>query len=748
MDNLNDDQGKAEAERKWYVSRRGFLIGCATSGAALALGIPLGLPVARRKIAQVMEDGAGPPSGPLDPLVWIEILPDERVRLFVTKTEMGQGIHTALAQIAGEELEIAWEKLDVIHANTSRGGDSYRGTKGSTSVRTLYDPLRQAAATLREMLRTQAASHLGIPVENLVARDGAFQVAGDPDARVSYGTLVAGEVDWQVPEADVPLKSATEFKLIGQSIPRIDLPAKVTGQAVYSHDVRVEGMLYGAVAHAPTLEARMVSAQLGQAAEMAGVIQVVIDVENGFAGVVAESRVQAIAARDTLEIEWDEGYPWQQAELEEIVTVGGPDGTNIRREGDAPSILARGASLVAEYRTGFGAHATLETQAALANVHSGAGRVWTSTQFELNVRSSVANALGVEKEQIQVTPTHVGGGFGRKTSSGPIADVAVEAALLSRAVGAPVHVSWDRAEEMRCGYFRPLTQHKFSATLDGSGRIEAIEILQASGDAVYSIFPALVSRVIGFDFGAARGLLVSYAVPNFEITVWRKTLAVPTGTWRGVGLFPNIFPIESFMDELAHAAGADPLQFRLDHLPDSPLGQRMRAVLEAAAERSGWGTTLPKGRAQGIACCNDADSVVAQIAEISIDQDTGQIRVHRVTAAMDCGRTINPNGVTAQVEGAIVMGASAALMEEITVKDGRVEAGNFDHYPLLKLRDAPDVETILLQAPDGRPRGAGEPAMGPIAPAIGNALFALTGARLRRLPMTPERVKSALADAS
>ena len=751
MNNANSDKivhSKDEPERKWYVSRRGFLIGCATTGAALALGIPLGLPPARRKMAEVIEGDTTFSYGALDPLVWIEILPDERVRLFVTKTEMGQGIHTALAQIVAEELEIAWEKLDVIHANTSRGGGRYRGTSGSTSVKTLYNPLRQAAATVREMLRAQAASHLGAPAENLIARDGAFQIVGDPDTRVSYGALVAGEVDWQVPKKNVPLKPATEFKIIGQPIPRIDLPDKVTGQAIYGHDVRVEGMLYGAVARAPTLEASMLSAQPGQAAEMPGGVQVVIDVENGFAGVVAESRVQAVAARDALEIEWDEGYLWQQTELEEIVTVGGPDGTNIRREGDAPSILAQDTTLASEYRVGFGAHANLETQAALADVNTGGGHVWTSTQFEMVVRSSVANALGVEEEKIEVTPTQVGGGFGRRTGGDSIANAAVEAARLSIAVGAPVHVSWDRVEEMRCGYFRPLTHYRFSAALDGNGRIEAIELLQASGDAMFSLFPALVSRVIGFDFGATRGMMIPYVIPNCETTVWRMPLAVSTGTWRGVGLFPNTFPVESFIDELAHAAGADPVQFRLDHLPDNSMGQRLRAVLEAAAERSGWGTAPPEGRARGVACCNDAGTVVAQVAEVSVDQDTGQIRVHRVTAAMDCGRTINPNGAIAQVEGSIVMGASSALLEEITIKDGRVEAGNFDRYPLLKLRDAPDVETILLQAPDGRPRGVGEPAVGPIAPAIGNAFFALTGVRLRRLPMTRERVKSGLADVS
>jgi isoquinoline 1-oxidoreductase beta subunit len=736
------DEATNRTERKWTISRRGFLIGMAATGTVLALGIPLGLPVVRRKMAELTEGDTRFSFGPLDPMAWIEISSDERIRLFVTKAEMGQGVHTSLAQVAAEELEVSWEQLEVVHASTVRGEGRYRGTSGSTSNASLYDPLRQAAATLREMLRSQAALHLNQPAERLVAQEGGFEVRGDPDARVSYGTLVSNVVDWQVPEKDVPLKPASEFKVIGQSIPRVDLPVKVTGQAVYGHDIRAEGMLYGAVVRSPTLGARMLSAQPGQAAKMPGVVKVVI--EDDFAGVAAESRPQAAAARDALEAEWDEGHPWQQAELEEIIAVGGPGGVNIQREGNAPSILAQGTALTAEYRTGFGAHACLETQAALADVNASGGRVWTSTQFEMNVRTNVAQAIGVKPEQVEVIPTYLGGGFGRKISLKPVSSAAVEAARLSKAAGAPVHVSWDREEEMRCGFFRPFTRHRFSATLNDGGRIGAIEIQQASGDALIGVLPEVAARIIGFDFGATRGAIVPYAIPNREITVWRHPLPIPTGTWRGVGLLPNIYPIESFMDELAHAAGVDPLQFRLNHLPDGVLGQRMRAVLEAAAERSGWGGALPEGRARGIACYVDAGTIVAEVAQVSLNQNTGQIRVHRVVAAMDCGRVINPDGAIAQVEGAIVMGTSAALLEEITVKDGRVEAGNFHQYPLLRLRDAPDVETILLEAPDGRPRGVGEPPIGPIAPAIANAVYALTGVRLRRLPMSPQRVKSAL----
>jgi isoquinoline 1-oxidoreductase beta subunit len=716
----------------------------AATGAALALGIPLGLPRFRRAAAGLTEgDAGGFASGTLDPLLWFEVHADGRLLLYVPKAEMGQGIHTALAQIAAEELEVDWDQLDVVHASTSQADANFRGTSGSMSVTTLYDPLRQAAATLREMLRTEAARVLNQPGDALVARAGGFELAADPAIRLSYGELVAEGVDWQVPEQDVRLKPPSEFKLIGRSLPRVDLPAKVTGEAVFGYDARLEGLLYGAAAHRPTIEAAMRSARPGQAESMPGVVQVVID--DGFAGVVARSRREAWAARYALEVDWDEGRLWQQEELEELVSVGGRGGVNIQRVGDAASLLKPGAPIMAEYRTGMAAHAPMEPQAALAVVGPDGGRVWTSTQFEMSVRQEVADAVDLEPEQIEVIPTYLGGGFGRKIELPPVPSPAVEAARLSKAVNAPVHVGWDRYEEMRDGFVRPLSHHQLSASLNDQGQIEAMMHEQASGDALFGAFPGPVGRILGFDFGSTRGGQILYAIPNRDTTVWRRPMPIPTGSWRGLGLMPNGFALESFVDEVAHAAGADPLQFRLAHLPDDALGQRMANVLEAAADRASWGMSLPDGRAQGIACTNDGGTVVAEVAEISLDQDSGRIRVHRVVAAVDCGRTINPDGAAAQVESSIVMGTSAALLEEITVKDGRVTEGNFDSYPLLTMAQAPVVETILLEAPDGKPRGLGEPPIGPIAAAMGNAFFSLTGIRLRRLPMTPERVRAALA---
>ncbi|MGB8215339.1 MAG: molybdopterin cofactor-binding domain-containing protein [Anaerolineales bacterium] len=716
------------------------LIGLGLVVAVVALFILLVLPALRLRIAGAESRGFASHQD-LDPLSWIEVLPDERIRLYVPKAEMGQGTHTGLAQIAVEELEVPWEKVEVVHASTHQAENKFRGTFGSSSISSLYNPLRQTAATMREMLRAEASRQLGVPPEKLFARDGRFEVIDDPDRAISYGTLVRQNPNWQPPREPVALKSADQFKVIGQSLPRVDARAKVTGQAVFGQDATLEGMLYGAVVRPPTVEAVMRSAQPGKAASMPGVVKVVI--EKGFAGVAAHSRDQARTARDAIEVSWDRGRLWQQHELEELVTVGGPNGVTIQRQGNARSILSKGASLRAEYRTGLVAHASMETQAALVDVEGDDVKVWASTQSETVTAGQVAKALGIKPEQVEVFPTFLGGGFGRKSGSNSVASPAAEAARFARATRAPVHVGWERGEEFRNGYVRPMTHHRLSARLNGD-RIEALEWKQASGDSIFGFAPALMARIVGYDPGATRGAWIHYAILHRAITVWRRRMPLSTGQWRGLGAVPNTFPIESFMDEAAYAAGRDPLQFRLDHLSNDAEDRRMAAVLNAAAQRAGWGTTPPAGHGRGIACCFYHGTLVAEVAEISLDEKTGQIRLHRVVGAVDCGRAINPDQVRSQMEGGIVMGASSALLEELTVKDGRVEAGGFAEYPLFTTAETPEIETIILETPGARPTGCGEPPVGPIAPAIANAFFSLTGVRLRQLPMTPERVKNAL----
>ncbi len=727
-----------KAKRRWRMSRRGFLIGAGITGVGLALGVTFGMPALHLRMAEMSEAGAPGGGFPTEPSAWFEILEDSRIRLYISKVEMGQGVHTSIAQIAAEELGIAWVDLDVVQATTHTGPADSFGTAGSTSITGVYTPLRQAAATLREMLHSAAAALLGLPADKLAIDGRGFAALEDATNRIDFYAISANQSDWEIPETLPPLKDFTEFKIIGQSMARVDIPAKVTGAAIYGYDMRVRGMKYGAIARPPTLEGKLTAAQPGNAQTMSGVHTVVI--EDDFVGVVADSRAQARAALAEIQITWDEGKRWQQAELEQAVTVGDRDGIVIQSVGNTANVLGQGTTLRAEYRSPFAVQTPLEAQAALADVQPDSARVWVSTQMQGRTRDIIAEALGLEAEQVEVIPTYVGGGFGRKAGF----EVALEAARLSKAAGVPVHVGWDRTEELRYGYFRPPTHHVLSAALDERGKIRALEHQQASGDVAFGFLPGFLALIMGADFGATRGARTIYNIPNLQTVAHRIALPVRTGWWRGLGLLANTFAIESFMDELAHTAGLDPLAFRLMHLSDDQRGQRLRKVLEAVAEKSSWHTPAPTGRARGLACCIDADTAVAQVAEVSLDAASNRLHVHQITVAMDCGLTINPDGAAAQIEGNVMWGVGSTFLEEMQVKDGQIALNNFDTYPLLTMRDAPHVEIVLLDAGDGQPRGVGEPPIGPVAAAIGNAFFALKGARLRQIPFTPERIQSAL----
>ncbi len=714
--------------KKWRVSRRGFLIGLGATAAAVAVGVPIGLPRARLAIANMVAEGGSFGGITAPPTSWFEISADNRVRLFVPKVEMGQGVHTSLTQIAAEELEVDWQQIEVVQAGTDQGLNDGAGTGNSNSVSSTFTPIREAAATLRELLRRDAAAQLGVPAASLSAAAGTFTANNDPGKSITYGEIVANAdvASWEIPEEAPALKPVSEFRYVGKATPRIDFESKLTGQARYGYDVRLPNMLYGAVARPRTIEGRLVRAAAGEAPNRPGVVAVVA--VDDFAGVAAESRLQAYAGVGNMELEWEDGRLWQQSEIDEVVTVGNGTRVVVQKEGDVADLLD-GDVLTAEFRTPLAAHAHLEPQAALVDVQADKVTAWVSTQSAFVVRGELAEALGMPEEQIEVIPTYLGGGFGRKLN----VESAREAAILSRAAGRPVHIGWNRAEDMRHGFFRPSTHHVLKGRLDGNGRIQALQHEIASGDVLFSFFPGIASAVVGADFGAYRGARLEYdGIPNRQLVSYRTPLPVPTGPWRGLGLLASTFAIESFMDDMAHAAGIDPLQFRLNHLTNSELSSRFRTALETAAEMANWGGSLTEGHALGLAMNIDAKTVVAQIAEVSVADD--QIRVHNVYCAMDPGLVINPDGAIAQAQGAIIMGLSSTFFEEITVKDGVIDAANFDRYPLLTIKETPDIQVKLLPSGD-EPFGIGEPPLGPIAAAVGNGVFALTGRRLTRLPM-------------
>lgn len=716
-------------KRRWRMSRRSFLISTGVVGTGLALGYTFGLPAARLRIAETLEAGAGQPSRvAATPLTWFEIKPDNNVTFYAPKVEMGQGVHTSLAQIAVEELEIDWSQLSVLQSTTSRGPYDSGGTSGSNSVSSLYQPIREMAATMREMLRAEAARQLGVQASELTMSKGVASLSSDPGRSLSYGEIVKNAGPWQIPKETPALKPRAQFHTIGKPLQRVDFPDKLTGKAVYGYDARLPNMLYGAIARPPTLAGFLRSVEVGEADKQPGVVKIIA--ERDFAAVAAESRSQAYTALSKMNLEWDQGRLWQQAEIEDMITVGKGSGVLIQSEGNAQSQLNGSQVLTAEFRTPMAAHAHLEAQAALADVRADRATIWVSTQFTELVRQEVTKILGFKAESIEVIPTFLGGGFGRKSGIEP----AVEAARLSQAAGQPVHVGWSRTEDFRSGYVRPPTHHRLRARLN-AGRIEAIEHEQASGHVAFDFLPGFLTGIMGADFGAWRGAMLHYAAPHIRTMAWRTKLPIRTGWWRGLGLLANTFAIESFIDELAHSAGVDPLQFRLDNLPDDEIGQRLRAVLQKVAERSSWGAPLPAGHARGLACCIDARTAVAQVAEISLDgQDGKQIRVHRISAAIDPGLVVNPDGATAQSQGAIVMGLGSTLLEELIIRDGQFTASNFDAYPIMTMSRTPQIDIDLLESGE-TPFGMGEPPIGPVAAAIANAVFTLTGQRIRKLPL-------------
>ncbi|MEJ2485764.1 MAG: molybdopterin-dependent oxidoreductase [Anaerolineales bacterium] len=714
----------AEKERK-KLSRRGFLILLGTGTASLVLGVSVGLPFARQKIAEFV-DGSDGAFGAVEgkPTAWFEITPENQIIVYLPKVEMGQGVHTALAQIAIEELEASWDQVEVRQAGTGQGLDDSVGTSGSSTVSSLYQPLREAGALMRVMLIKEASTILATPVENLKAEKGWVHSTID-DKALSYGEIVRNVEQWEIPDEVPPMKSPTDFKFIGKSIPRVDLVDKVTGAAIYGYDKRLPDMVYGAVARPPVIGAKLIKASEGKAKAAPGVVSLVL--KEGFAGVVAETRVQAREALKLLDLEWEVVDSFSQEDIENLVSVGKGKGVVIQKEGSPTEPLNTSQVLTSEFRIPMAFHAHLEPQAAVADVRADKVEVWVSTQAPVRIQEFVAEAIDRDKEEVRVVPSYLGGGFGRKVEE----KVAVEAAILSDSIGKPVHVGWTREEDFQYGYLRPPTHHVLRGVVNSKGKIEALEHQQSSGQVSFPFLPKIAKTVLGADFGSWRGAMIQYGVPNKQTITYLADLPIPTGWWRGLGLFANIFAIESFIDELAFSIGMDPLEFRLLNMPETKLGERMRNALIRAKAVSDWTRPAPEGVGRGVALALDAGTVVVEIAEVRIDNN--RVKVDKVFAVVDPGMVISPDGAKAQVEGALTMGLSSVLYEEAIAENGLPSPSNFDRYPLLSMRDTPDIHVELIQG-DDKPHGLGEPPIGPIGAAVANALFYLTGERLRTLP--------------
>ncbi len=705
------------------VSRRRFLQTSSAAAGGLVIGFHLPGVGAGRLLASTAD--------PFAPNAFIRIATDDTVTIVVHKSEMGQGVYTSLPMLIAEELDADWTKIRVESAPVD---PAYIGimdmqlTGGSTSVMTTWQQLRSAGATARALLVEAAARRWSVSGSDLRTENGAVIDPGS-GRRATFGELADDAATLPVPES-VELKDPSDFTLIGTNVRRMEGPDKVTGRAEFGIDVRLPDMLTAVVAHPPVCGGTVRSFDASAAEALPGVVKAK-QIGSGVA-VIAKDFWSARQGRDALEIEWDhgEGAQFSTSGLrEDYLRLVEEPGAVAEDEGDAGSSLASAATTVeAVYEVPYLAHAPMEPLNATVHATADGCDIWAGTQAQTLDQMVASRILGLSPQDIRIHTTLLGGGFGRRAT--PTSDFVTDAVEVAKDEPVPVKTIWTREDDIQCGYYRPMFVHRIRAGLDESGMPIAWHQRLAGQSIMAGMFPIPG----GVDPASVEGAAdMPYAIPNRRVELHSPEKPVTVLWWRSVGHTHTGFVNESFLDEVAHAGGKDPFELRRTLLQDQP---RHLRVLELAAEKAGWGTPLPEGRGRGIAMRKSFESFVAEVAEVSVDDD-GQVRVHRVVCAVDCGIAVNPWNIVAQMESAIVYGLSAALHGEITLEGGRVQQSNFDDYPVLRMREMPKVEVHIVESAEP-PTGVGEPGVPPIAPAVTNAIFALTGKRVRKLPIRLE----------
>jgi isoquinoline 1-oxidoreductase beta subunit len=699
-------------------SRREFVGAGIAAGAGLVIGFYLPHGNRSRKES-------------FSPNAYLRITPDNRVTIVVARSEMGQGIRTALPMILAEELEADWKQIEIEQAGASTlFGDQTTG--GSASIRTTWDPMRKAGAIAREMLISAAALTWGVPRSACAAESGHIKHAAS-NRSLTFGELVDKAATLPIP-SDVTLKQSKDYKIVGQRLARVDSPAKVKGEAVFGIDLRIPGMKYAVLSRCPVIGGKVSAFDDKESKKISGV-SYVGKIGDSAVAVVADSVWGAMEGRRTLNVSWNEGANKDlntAGVTASLKQAASKKGVNLYSAGEPAK--ASGRHISAEYSLPFMAHAPMEPGNCTAHFQGTRCELWAPTQVPQDCRDSVATAIGLDPDQVKVNVTLMGGGFGRRLEH----DYAVEAALVSKAASSPVKVLWTREDDMRSSTYRPASLHQLSATLDGSGlpvglthRIIAPSISGQKGQPV----PNGVDPDLPDEAGPV------YGIPNYLIEYVQAETPIPLGWMRSVYALQAAFALESFIDELAVAAGKDPLKYRLQLLAkDQDLTYftttwhtaRMRGVLQLAAQKAGWDKPLPAGHYRGVACFGCFASYMAEVVEITMEND--QPRVHRVVAAVDCGQVVNPSILEQQIQGGIVYGLSNALRAKITIEKGRVVQGNFDDYAPLRMDETPAVEVYAVPSPEA-PTGIGEPSVPPIAPALCNAIYAATKRRIRALPI-------------
>jgi isoquinoline 1-oxidoreductase beta subunit len=730
------------------VNRREFLKKSAAGGAALVIGFHLA-PSAFGDQAQDQEQKT---LNPFD--AWVRITPDDRVTLTLGKSEMGQGVYTALPMILAEELCIDWKNVRVEQAPTNPKIYDL-GTGGSGSVADSWLPLRQAGAAAREMLITAAAKKWEVGADTCKAKNG-YVVHGHPERSFRFGELVADAAQLPVPNLHtVPLKNPDDFTLVGRDTHRIDSAAKSSGSAKFGIDSRVTGMLYAVIARCPVFEGKVASFDATKAKAVPGVRDV-FEIKTsgrgasttGGVAVLADNSWAAIQGRKALQVKWDEGAAANESSEElrkQFLENAAKPGKNIlRNDGDVDAALSSSAKkLEAFYELPFAAHVCMEPMNCTVHIHPDSAEAWVPCQGPQWAQAVIAEIAKVPPEKVVVHTTLMGGGFGRRYA----ADFVMEAAQASKISGKPVMVLWTREDDIHHDFYRPASYHRLSGALDAQGNLAAWKHFQTS-----TSIAAKWSQKGPDDPGLGEfgtGATIPYVTPNIRIEYTLAHSSATRAWWRSVEHSSSGFVMESFIDELAHAAGQDPLAFRLKLLgdprkipqfgepPDYPQMDtgRLKDVLQLAADKAGWGKPLPKGQGRGLAGFYSFHSYVAAVAEVSAGANG--LKVNRLVCAVDCGRAVNPNGVRAQVESAAIYALTATVKDAITVDRGRVVQSNFNDYAMIRMNEAPPVDVHIVASTE-KPTGIGEPTVPVIAPAICNAIFAATGKRLRRLPIHAE----------
>ena len=704
------------------LSRREFVTAGIAAGAGLVVGFYLPHGESRKES--------------FSPNAYLRITPDNKITIVVARSEMGQGVRTALPMILAEELEADWKQIEIEQAGASTlYGDQTTG--GSASVRTTWDPMRKAGAQAREMLISAAALTWGVPRSACVAQNGAV-IHSASKRTLTYGELASKAGTLSIP-SDVPLKQSKDYKIVGQRLARVDTPSKVKGTAVFGIDCKVPGMKYAVLSRCPTIGGKLISFDDGDSKKVSGV-NYVSKLGDAAVAVVADRVWGAMEGRRLLKVNWDEGPNKNlssAAIAESLNQAATRKGASLYAVGDVSKVSGRHVS--AEYRLPFMAHAPMEPGNCTANYLGDRCELWAPTQVPQDCRDSVAQAVGLDLDRVKVNVTLMGGGFGRRLEH----DYAVEAALVSKALheakmGGPVKVIWTREDDMRCSTYRPVSLHQLNAVLDGAGwpaafthRMVAPSISGQKGQPGPN----------GVDPDLPDEAAFVYGLPNVSLEYVLAETPVPLGWMRSVYALQAGFASESFIDELAAAASKDPLEYRLHMLAkDQDISYftttwktaRMRGVLQLAAEKSGWQSALPAGHFRGIACFGCFSTYAAEVVEISMENDTP--RVHRVVAVVDCGQVVNPSILEQQIQGGVIYALSNALRAQITIDKGRVVQGNFDDYAPLRMDETPVVEVYAVPSTEA-PTGIGEPSVPPLAPALCNAIYAATKKRIRALPI-------------